>query len=72
MLINTLQILVNQILGLEKENKFFFVILIPVTKIIRKTAIWIIYGFWELHKLRIYIPDSMFHLNVKHLVESFL
>ena len=72
MLINTLHILVNQILGLEKEDQLFFVILIPVTNIIEKTAIWIIHGFWKLHKLQIYIPHSMFHLNVKHLVKSFL
>ena len=36
MLINTLHILVNQILGLEKEDQLFFVILIPVTNIIEK------------------------------------
>ena len=45
-LINTQYFLVIQILDLEKEEKCFFVIQIPVTKVIGKTAIWTNFCFW--------------------------
>ena len=45
-LINTYQLLVTQILGLKREEKYFFVIRIPVTKIIAKTSIWTFFCFW--------------------------
>ena len=45
-LINTQQFLVTQILGLKRKEKCFFVIRIPVTKIIGKTSIWTIFCFW--------------------------
>ena len=36
----------TQIFGLKTEKKYFFVIQIPVTKIIGKSAIWTIFCFW--------------------------
>ena len=38
--------MVTQIFGLKTEEKCFFVIQIPVTKIIKKTAIWTNFCVW--------------------------
>ena len=45
-LIKTEHLLVTQIFGLKTEEKSFFVIQIPLTKTIAKTAIWTNFCFW--------------------------
>ena len=45
-LISTLQLLVFQTLSLKTEEKCYFLIQIPVKKMIRKTAIWTMFCFW--------------------------
>ena len=38
--------MITQTFGLKKEKKCFFVIHIPVIKVIEKTVNWINFGFW--------------------------
>ena len=45
-LTNIQHFLFTQILGLKIEEKCFFVIQIPETKVIGKTAAWTIFSFW--------------------------
>ena len=45
-LIDTQHHSITQMLGLKAEEKCFFVIQIPMAKIIGKTAIWAIFRFW--------------------------
>ena len=62
--------MVTQIFGLKTEENCFFVIQIPVTKIIGKTGIWTIFCFWvSPPNYTNYVRDAAISCTMTRLVE---